>query len=512
MSTESPSAAPRKKLPLKERYALLTRDLDWEPSYVDREQLYPFTRYEDISIHDWDGWQDPFRLTVDAYCKYQAEKDKRLYAVLDGFAQGQGHLTLSDASYLNSIKLFIQGVTPLEYAAHRHFAFLARHLEGPAPRFAALCQSIDELRHTQTQIHTISNYNKYYSGFHSWSKMHDRVWYLAIPKSFFDDAMSAGPFEFLISISFSFEYLLTNLLFVPFMSGASFNGDTPTMSFGFSAQSDESRHMTLGLEAIKFLLEQDEDNVPIIQDWVDKWFWRAYRVSGLVAAMMDYMLPKPVMSWKEAFELYFEDQMLGGLFPDLDFYGIRPPRHVDDAIAEKEHLSHQVYKILHNFSSVAAFTTKTPDDAHLDWLSEQYPDTFDTYYRPTWEKHQRVEAGGRRMFFQGLPQQCQVCQLAISFTEKDDPGKLSFRRSEFRGETFHTCSDGCKWIFDREPEKYVQAWLPVHQILKGDCCGPTIPDVLAWYGIQTGDNGEYTGSPDEQFWRAWHDPSLKHGE
>ena len=163
-------------------------------------------------------------------------------------------------------------------------------------------------------------------------------------------------------------------------------------------------------------------------------------------------------------------------------------------------------------SSVAAFTTKTPDDAHLDWLSEQYPDTFDTHHRPTWEKHQRVEAGGRRMFFQGLPQQCQVCQLAISFTEKDDPGKVSFRRSEFRGETFHTCSDGCKWIFDREPEKYVQAWLPVHQILKGDCGGPTIPDVLAWYGIQTGDNGEYTGSPDEQFWRAWHDPSLKHGE
>ena len=46
------------------------------------------------------------------------------------------------------------------------------------------------------------------------------MWYLSVPKSFFDDAMSAGPFEFLISISFCFEYLLTNLLFVPFMSGA----------------------------------------------------------------------------------------------------------------------------------------------------------------------------------------------------------------------------------------------------------------------------------------------------
>ena len=307
----------KKKLPLKQRYSLLTRDLDWEPSYVEKEKLFPYTSYEGIKVHDWDGWEDPFRLTVDAYYKYQAEKDKRLYAVLDGFAQSQGHLTLSDASYLNAIKLFIQGVTPLEYAAHRHFAYLGRYLEGPAPRFAALCQRVDELRHCQTQIHTISNYNKYYGGFHSWATQKDKVWYLSVPKSFFDDAMTAGPFEFLIAISFSFEYLLTNLLFVPFMSGASFNGDMPTMSFGFSAQSDESRHMTLGLEAIKFLLEQDEGNVPIIQEWIDKWFWRAYRVAALVAAMMDYMLPKEVMSWKEAFELYFEEQMMKGLFPDL---------------------------------------------------------------------------------------------------------------------------------------------------------------------------------------------------
>jgi phenol hydroxylase P3 protein len=37
--------------------------------------------------------------------------------------------------------------------------------------------------------------------------------------------MSAGPFEFMIAIGFAFEYVLTNLLFVPFMSGAAYNGD-----------------------------------------------------------------------------------------------------------------------------------------------------------------------------------------------------------------------------------------------------------------------------------------------
>ncbi len=478
--------------------------MDWTPSYVEPKRVYPYTEFEGIKVHDWDAWEDPFRLTVDAYFKYQAEKDRRLYAVLDSFAQSQGHLTLSEARYLNAMKLFLQGVTPLEYAAHRHFAFLARYLDGPGARFASLCQSLDELRHTQTEIHTLSIYNKYYSGFHSFPKMHDRVWYLSVPKSFFDDAISAGPFEFLTSISFSFEYLLTNLLFVPFMSGASFNGDLPTMTFGFSAQSDESRHMTLGLESVKFLLEQDEANIPIVQAWIDKWFWRAYRVTVLVAQMMDYMLPRKVMSWKEAFELYFEQQMLGGLFPDLSYYGIRPPMHVEHAIAEKEIVSHQVYHTLYSFGFAAAFNTWIPTEQDQTWLAGKYPDTFDRYFRPIWAKAATIAEGGGRFFFQGLPQLCQVCQVPMLFTEPGDPTRICFRESVYRSERFHFCSDGCKWIFDREPEKYVQAWLPVHQIYQGNCGGPTVPEVLEWYGIQEGDNAEYLGSVDERSWTAWH--------
>ena len=141
------------KLPMRERYRLLTRDLDWTPTYVKPEDVYPYTRYEGIKIHDWDKWEDPFRLTVDSYCKYQAEKDKKLYAVIDGFAQGQGHLSLTDARYVNSLKLFLCGVTPLEYALLKYFGYLARHLDGAGGRFAALCQSIDELRHADRDPH-----------------------------------------------------------------------------------------------------------------------------------------------------------------------------------------------------------------------------------------------------------------------------------------------------------------------------------------------------------------------
>ena len=146
--------------------------------------------------------------------------------------------------------------------------------------------------------------------------------------------------------------MLTNLLFVPFMSGAAHNGDMSTVTFGFSAQSDESRHMTLGIECIKFLLEQDPDNVPIVQRWIDKWFWRGYRLLTIVAMMQDYMLPKRVMSWKEAWEMYAEENG-GALFKDLARYGIREPAGWKQACEGKDHISHQAWATFYNYNGAA---------------------------------------------------------------------------------------------------------------------------------------------------------------
>jgi phenol hydroxylase P3 protein len=50
----------------------------------------------------------------------------------------------------------------------------------------------------------------------------------------------------------------------------------------------------------------------------------------------------------------------------------------------------------------------------------------------------------------------------------------------------------------------VQAKLATHQILQGNCGGSTEADVLAWYGIQPGDNGEYRDSVDARSWAQWH--------
>ena len=66
----------KKKLGLKERYAAMTRGLHWDTTYQPMDKVFPYDKYEGIKIHDWDKWEDPFRLTMDAYWKYQAEKER----------------------------------------------------------------------------------------------------------------------------------------------------------------------------------------------------------------------------------------------------------------------------------------------------------------------------------------------------------------------------------------------------------------------------------------------------
>lgn len=509
----------KKKLGLKERYAVMTRGLDWTPSYQKMEDIYPYIAYEGIKIHDWDKWEDPFRLTMDAYWKYQAEKERKLYAIIDAFNQNNGHLNVTDARYVNTVKLFISGISPLEYVAHRGFAHAGRAFPGPGPRVACLMQSLDEIRHAQTQVHAISNYNKYYNGMHDFHHMHDRVWFLSVPKSFFDDAITAGPFEFMVSIGFSFEYVLTNLLFVPFVSGAAYNGDMGTMTFGFSAQSDEARHMTLGLEVIKFILEQDPANVPIVQRWIDKWTWRGYRVLTLVAMMMDYMLPKRTMSWKEAWEVYFEENG-GALFKDLARYGITMPKCAEQIALEKDHLSHQAWSTFYNYAAAANFHTWMPDEDEMAWLSAKYPESFDKQYRPRYEFWREQAAKGNRFYNKTLPMLCQTCQIPMLFTEPGDPTKICYREVDYKGDKYHFCSDHCKEIFEHEPEKYVQAWLPVHQIYQGNCfpegTDPTVEGfdplaaVLKYYNFEHGrDNLDFDISEDKKNFDEWRGQATK---
>ena len=44
-----------RKLGLKERYNLMTRDLGWDTTYQPMDKVFPFDEFEGIKIHDWEG-------------------------------------------------------------------------------------------------------------------------------------------------------------------------------------------------------------------------------------------------------------------------------------------------------------------------------------------------------------------------------------------------------------------------------------------------------------------------
>ena len=55
------------------------------------------------------------------------------------------------------------------------------------------------------------------------------------------------------------------------------------------------------------------------------------------------------------------------------------------------------------------------------------------------------------------------------FTEPGDARWIAYRETQHEGEPFHFCSSHCQEIFEHEPAKYAQSWLPVHQIYQGNC-------------------------------------------
>ena len=113
-AASAPAAAatrPAARLGLKERYGMMTRDLGWETTYQSMDDVFPFDQFEGIKIHDWDKWEDPFRLTMDAYWKYQGEKERKLYAIIDAFQQNSGQFQVTDARYVQALKVFINGIT-----------------------------------------------------------------------------------------------------------------------------------------------------------------------------------------------------------------------------------------------------------------------------------------------------------------------------------------------------------------------------------------------------------------
>ena len=464
-----------------QRLLALTRDLAWPVSQPDA--VFPARSLEGIRIHDWSALRQPLQPTLEQYWKLQGDKDKRLYAITDAFAQNNGQLGLSDARYANAIKLLLQAFTPIEYSAHRGYARVARQLGLTDAAF----QSADHLRHHQVEIHATSHFNKYFNGMHSFTEWFDHHWMLSVAKSYADDLQSAGPFEFLVATAVGYNTIISNTLHVAFMSAAADNGDMSTSSAGLTAQSDKVRHQVAGQALVAFLVQQDPANLPLVQAWIDKWFWRSVRLSSLVAVMQDYMLPYHSHSWLEVWAMHVA-QPLAKVFDAWKSLGLTLPRHWQQANEQQAHVSHQTWLRLCRYSAALPLHVWAPNAAALNWLSEKYPGTFDALFRPHMMGLGHQVAHGQRPQETTAPVLCGTCQLPVPGM---DGAQALAQASTLKGRCF--CSLPCQHIFNLDADKH-----SAQAASSAQRHGWRLP------ASQAADSGLFDGSQDEHNFEEWN--------
>ena len=446
-----------------EQYQRLTHSLHWDPSYVSEDAYIPEEWRTACTLPNWKSFNDPFQILFEDYVRIQAEKDDKFHAVRDAGARF-GHIGRVDERWVEAMKSFNTALTYSEYYNYRGHVRVARFAPAPAIRIASMVQAMDERRHAEAAVVQARDYVKHHkSGFlvpKDRITFFERHWYFQGDRSFFEDLITTDPIEAIIGTNLVFETAFTNLLFIAAPAAGVANGDYGFGQAHMTIQSDETRHMALGQAVARAMLQGDDTNLELIQDWVDKWFWRCHRLLlAVVAPVLDYFPKNKVMSYKEAFTRYVVEDFIQGYVSELSQFGLKPPRHLPQALAELEDGGHTIWRGLYASRSALWFHVHQPTAEDLAWLNEKYP-TFDAMHGDFW----RAVAGGAVVDADAAPMTCDICHFPCTFP---DPAHAVALPVDYDGERYWFCSDGCKWIFEREAAKYRRTIQPT-ALLLGD--------------------------------------------
>ena len=120
-------------------------------------------------------------------------------------------------------------------------------------------------------------------------------------------------------------------------------------------------------------------------------------------------------------------------------------------------------------------TSHFPAPDERAWLRAKYPDSFH-HYEPIWERiserwrHTRPDVD-LAVHAMAIPTFCELCQLVLCHGQ---PGGNGANLLEHAGQTYIFCSEPCRWIFEREPERYAGHKGLVKRVLTGAAPGNLI--------------------------------------
>jgi toluene monooxygenase system protein A len=467
----------------RDEWSVFARDLDWKLGYVREEDAFPPTMAGSpwLPATKWSGWDEPFRTTYGEYVTTQTEKDASVESVREVLGRADDYAKLP-LEWRSALKLHAATLPLAEFAAVVGNLRGARFGRTSAWRSTALLGALDECRHTQIpllQMHELVAADAQFDWTHKF--YHSNNW-VAIAARHLVDEMLLGTdaIEFAIATNFVFETGFTNLQFVGLSALAHGVGDKMFEKMLNSIQSDEARHSQIGAPVLATVVEHDR---AYAQDLADKWFWRSWQLFAIVTGFaIDYLTPleRRTLSFREFMDEWVIDQYLRM----LDEIGLERPWYWTTFQSALDRYHHMVYASAYTYRASVWFDLVVPGPAERKWLRAKYPHTWDEI-DPVWERvaerWRRTDVGNDfGVHGTAIVGFCDLCQLVLCHGSTSRNSAVVVERE---GQRFIFCSEPCRWIFERDPERYVRHKSVVGRVLAGEAPANLVELLRKYFGL-----------------------------
>lgn len=429
----------------------------------------------------WADWEEPYRTSFHEYVTTQAEKEASVRAVRDAVGR-EGDARKLEPPWLDALKLHAAVLPLAEFAATIGNLRAARFGRASAWRTMALLGALDELRHTQIPLaimHPLVRIDPQFDFTHRF--YHSNDWVAVAARHFADELfLGSSAIELAIATNFVFETGFTNLQFVGLSSLANATGDHMFETMLKSIQSDEARHAQIGPSVLEILVKHDK---AYAQALIDKWFWRSFLLFAIVTGFsMDYLTPleKRTSSFKEFVEEWVLDQYVRSLAR----FGLEKPWYWETFLEALDHYHHMVYASAYTYRMTVWFDFVLPGPEERAWLEEKYPRSFPSI-DPVWTEvteRWRESDVGNDLAVHGtaIVGFCNLCQLVLAGGRPDRNTACTL---EHEGKRHIFCSEPCREIFEREPERYAAHEDIVKRVLAGKAPANLLALVRSYFGL-----------------------------
>jgi toluene monooxygenase system protein A len=299
--------------------------------------------------------------------------------------------------------------------------------------------------------------------------------------------LGANPIEFAIATNFVFETGFTNLQFVGLAAMAHGAGDRLFEKMVTSIQSDEARHAQIGGAVLRILREHDPEYAQFL---IDKWFWRSWLLFAVLTGFtMDYFTP--LEARQQSFKEFMQEWIVQQFQQSLEEHGLEKPWYWNTFLESLDYYHHMVYASAYTYRASVWFNFVVPGPAERAWLRQKYPHSW-SELDPVWERitkrWQEADPGNEfAVHGTAIVTFCDLCQLVLC---NGTPGRNSAVVVEHAGKRRIFCSEPCRRIFEREPERYAGHDEVVKRVLAGQAPANLVALLQRYFGLRWEDWGK----------------------